>query len=324
MFSGAHRLTPIGDDVDFYPTQPWAARAGAEIILRLDPRPGRVCEPACGGLHMVHGLTDILGPVMASDACLYDRNVVHDFLSDDPSPFGEVDWIVTNPPFSALAAFVRQALKLARRGVALLMPARALEGVERHQLMFGDATLTVFAPFSERLPMHRGMYDPDRSTAAFYAWFVWLKPVLRPARFMARAPVLGGDRRPCGTSRPDAAWRLRPAVWDIPPGTRKRLFRRSDLAFAVGGAARSAAARLTAQGTPLTPADLSLLAKITAANGERGVTSARGVFDAGRLATLKAMDLLEHAPPLKGDDGERRFRPSPDGRAVLAEWEGEA
>lgn len=223
----AHRVTPAADDVDFFPTPPWAARAGAEIIARLDPACRTVWEPACGAGSMAHGLRDVFETVHASDACLYDRTVIHDFLSPTPPPFGPVDWIVTNPPFAPAEAFVAQAWTHARRGVAMLMRGAVLEGRRRHALMHGPRPLTVFAPFSERVPMVKGRYDPDQPSAAFYAWFLWLKPVLRPARFMARAPLADGTVG------------LRPAVLDIPPGTRERLFRRSDLAFAVDGAAKA-------------------------------------------------------------------------------------
>lgn len=313
MFSGAHRASAAGDDVDFYPTQPWGARAGGELIRRFDPAARTVWECACGAGHMVHGLRDYFERVFASDACLYDRNRIHDFTGDEPAPF-EADWIATNAPFSDIDGFIARAWALARRGVAILGPARTLEGVGRHPLMYGPAgglpPLTVFAPFSERLPMHRGVYDPDRGTAANYAWFLFLKPVLRPRRFLARVPDGQGGVI------------LRPAVVDIPPGTRTRLFRRSDLAYAVDGAARTVLARLKAEGMALSLASLELLGDVAASGGATGVTPLRGRFDAGRLATLKAMGLLEHAPELKGDLGDRRFRPSADGRAVLREWGG--
>lgn len=228
MFSGAHRASAIDDDIDFYPTQPWGARAGGELIRRFDPEARSAYECACGAGHMVHGLRDYFDVVHASDACLYDGNVVHDFTGALPAPF-QADWIATNPPFSDIDRFIARAWALARRGVAMLAPARTLEGIARHGLMYGGADgarprLTVFAPFSERMPMHRAVYDPRRGTAANYAWFLWMKPVLRPRRFMARVPDGQGGVI------------LRPAVVDIPPGTKARLFRPSDLAFAVGGA----------------------------------------------------------------------------------------
>ncbi len=330
MFSGAHRASAVGDDVDFYPTQPWGMRTGGELIRRFDPAARTAYECACGAGHGVHALTDYFDQVFASDVCLYDRNRVHDFLGAEPSPF-TADWIVTNPPFSNAAGFITRAWAEARRGVAMLMPARTLETIGRHELFFGMAgavpPLTVFAPFSERLPMHRGVYDPDRGTAANYAWFLFLKPVLRPRRFLARVPdvlpaVVGPSGPPDPTRAERGGWVYRPAVVDIPPGTKARLFRRSDLAFAVDGAARMVMARLRAEGSILTPARIRLLAAVASAGGTRGVTPLYGTFDAGLLATLKGMGLLEHAPEIKGDLGDRRFRPSADGRAVLAEWGG--
>lgn len=234
MFSGAHRVTEAGDDVDFFPTQPWAGRAGAEIVRLVDPNVRTVWENACGAGHLVHAIGDMFDTVHASDAYLYDGNVIHDVMGDAPSPFGPVDWVFTNPPFSNILGFIRRAYAVSRRGVALLMPARVMEGVERHALLYGECPVTIIAPFSERLPMHRACYDPSRSTAAFYAWFIWLKPCMRPRRFMVRMP------------RRDGGFDWRPGVMPIEPGTKKRLFRRSDLRLAMGGEALAIAADLKA------------------------------------------------------------------------------
>lgn len=217
----AHRVTPVGGP-NLFLTQPWAARAGAEIIRRLDPSARSAWECACGPGTMVHGLTGAFERVAASDLYLYDGNRIHDFLGASPPPFGDVDWIISNPPFDEIMAFIRRAYALARRGVAMLLRLGCLDGIGRHGLLYGDCPLTVIAPFSERVCMVKGRYDPDGSTAAQYAWFIWLKPALKPERFMARLPG------------PDGVV-LRPGVMDIPPGTRKRLFHVSDLAFAPGG-----------------------------------------------------------------------------------------
>lgn len=229
----AHRVTPADDDVDLFPTQPWAGRAGAEIIRLIDPHVRSVWECACGPGHLVHAFSDQFEQVFASDAYLYDGNQIHDFLAEGDALF-DADWIATNPPFSNLSGFIRQAYARARRGVALLMPARVLEGVERHGLLYGECPVTIIAPFSERLPMHQGCYDPTRSTAAFYSWFIWLKPAMRPHRFMVRMPRRGGG------------WDWRPGVMPIEPGTKHRLFRRSDLRFAIGGEALAVLADLKA------------------------------------------------------------------------------
>lgn len=216
----AHR-DPDADDVDFFPTAPWAARAGGEVIRLFDPVARTCWEPACGPGMMVHGLRDYFDVVHASDAYLYDGNVIHDFVGAAASPWS-VDWIVTNPPFAPGEAFIRRAYAEAKRGVAMLMRTAVLEGQGRHRLLYGDCPLTAVAPFSERLPIVKGRYDPEATSAAFYSWFIWIKPELRPRRFMAR---VGGVSRP--------------AVVDIAPGARVRLFRDSDLKFAVNDAANA-------------------------------------------------------------------------------------
>jgi hypothetical protein len=230
MKPNAHRVVMASrqptspDDPDFFPTPPWGARAGGELIKRLDPRLASIWEPCCGAGHMVHGLKDY-GLVWASDAYGYDGNMIADFLDDGAAESMAAafapDWIVGNPPFNQIEAFIRQAWRLAPRGVAMLMRAAALESVGRHSLLYRDCPLTVFAPFSERLPMAKGRWEPDLSSAAFYAWFIWLKPALRPQRFMAR---LGGD------------WF--PATVPIPPGSEVRLTRADD-ALLFGAADRS-------------------------------------------------------------------------------------
>lgn len=201
------------DATDFFPTPPWAGRALAELVQRYDPAARRIWEPACGAGHLVHALRDYFPLVLASDAYPYDGNPIFDFLT--PGPAGSADWIVTNPPFANIGDFIRLAYARARRGVALLMRAAALESCGRYELHTDECPLTVFAPFSERVPMHKARWEPDGTTAAFYAVFLWLKPVLRPQRFMARGP--------------DGLWKAATDI--IPPGQEDRLTRPDDLAL---------------------------------------------------------------------------------------------
>jgi hypothetical protein len=206
----ASRLAP-DDDTDFFPTPPWGARAGAEIIRRIDPAARTVWEPACGAGHMVHGLSDYFERVYASDA--YDYQWGHrlfDFI--DPSLRAPIvaDWIMTNPPFDTkVEPFIRLAYARARRGVAVLLQLRALEGQKRFRL-FDEIKLTAFAPFAERLVILKGRYDPTRTTATAYAWYFIRKPV-------------------AGFELPDHEGLRMP----IPPGTQARLTRASDARFAV-------------------------------------------------------------------------------------------
>lgn len=218
--------------IEYFPTPPWAARAGGELIAALDPWSGpgdarapgwRAWEPACGGGHMAHGLAPYFASVHATDVFDHAWPGRHgeplDFLSPEADRLAEhlaVDWIVTNPPFGAAAEFVAAGLRRARRGVAILARSVLLEGASRFSMFHGPETrLSAFAPFSERVPMALGRWDPAASTATAYAWFVWLKPGVGPG--------------------PGA---LRPEIWPIGPGTRARLTRPDDARLF--GAARPA------------------------------------------------------------------------------------
>ncbi|MDE2104153.1 MAG: hypothetical protein KGL39_43350 [Patescibacteria group bacterium] len=209
----AHRLGAAGEP-DFYPTPPWAARAGGELIATLDPDirvRAIVCwEPACGAGHMAHGLRDYFYRVAVSDAYSYGDNPIFDFTSDAPVPH-RVGWIVTNPPFGHVETFIRRAWARADRGVAMLCRLALLETIDRHRLLYRDCPLAVVAPFAERVCMTKGRWEPEGSTASAYAWFVWLKP---------------------GMPRPAPE----PVVRPIPPGTMARLSRPTDEAFAARAA----------------------------------------------------------------------------------------
>lgn len=195
------------DALDFFPTPPWAARAGAEIIAALDPGPQRVWEPACGGGHMAYGLTDYFGPIFTSD--IHDHGYADinlpglDFLSAEAEDIGDFDWIVTNPPFVMGDAFVRAAHRRANRGVAMLLRLSFLEGGKRFELLYRDCPLSVVSPFAERVPMVKGRWDPEASSATAYAWFFWLKGVDGPARVLPIAP--GARER---LTKPDDARRF--------------------------------------------------------------------------------------------------------------------
>lgn len=208
----AQRQPTEADDPDFFPTAPFAGRWVGEYIKRhLDPCAATVLEPACGAGHLVHGLTGYFPVVWASDAYPYDGNRIHDFLGASPL-WCDPQWIITNPPFGDRPeAFIRRAYAEAQHGVVMLGRVGLLETVGRHSLLTEDCPLTIFAPFCERLPLLKGRWDPDASSAAFYAWFIWLKPALSPRRFMAR---IDGE--------------YHPATVLIPPGTEARLTRPSD------------------------------------------------------------------------------------------------
>jgi hypothetical protein len=165
------------DSLEFFPTPPPATRAlfhhvlpafGIETI-------GTVWEPACGQGHMAAVIAEFAQePVIASDVFDYGYGTApHDFLYD--GPLTKPGWVITNPPFSLACEFTLRALELATDGVAMLVRTQWMEGVGRYQKLFKDQPPTGFAPFVERMPMVKGRWDPDASTATSYAWFVWCK-----------------------------------------------------------------------------------------------------------------------------------------------------
>lgn len=161
------------DSPDDFPTPPWASRALIEHVIGSEPVAGLSClEPACGAGHMVKVLREYFDEVRFSDAHDYGFGPTRDFLSY-PYETNAVDWVITNPPFRLAEEFVQRSLKVARRGVAMLVRTVFLESVGRYERLFRDTPPTKFAQFVERVPMVRGRLDAKASTATGYAWLVW-------------------------------------------------------------------------------------------------------------------------------------------------------
>lgn len=199
---------------DFW-TPPFATRALCEVIfphLGFPVKPlhfGRTAwEPACGEGHMAEVLKEYFSLVHASDIHAYGYGLPGlNFLTSER---GFYDWIITNPPFRGSAKrngprqdraleFTIRAVDRARIGVAMFVRTQwADEGVERYERLFKPHPPTLQARFVERVPLCKGKWDPDGSTATAYCWLVWVK---------GREPM--------------------PPFW-IPPGQRKALTRPDD------------------------------------------------------------------------------------------------
>lgn len=185
--------------LDFFPTPPWAARAGADLVRELETRRGidvstmTAWEPAAGEGHIAEPLREFFGMVHASDIHDYGKGYARtDFLLD-PTVYAP-DWIITNPPFLKAAEFVARGLTIAQRGVAVLCRLAFIESERRYKLLFGGASpLTVFAPFIERVPMQLGSWDPSLATATAYAWFVFHKHVTQLAPIIM--PIAPGSKQ---------------------------------------------------------------------------------------------------------------------------------
>lgn len=177
------------DSLDFFPTPPWATRALLEHVFTrlgfLRQNDWAVWEPACGECHMAEVLKEYFGRVHTSDIHPYGNHELFDFLSSLLMPKAQYDWIITNPPFTGNSdrglGFTLRALDLARIGVAIFCRTQwAIEGKNRYETLFKKRPPTLFAPFVERVPLHRGRWKPagikgdPSSTATAYCWLVWV------------------------------------------------------------------------------------------------------------------------------------------------------
>jgi hypothetical protein len=112
--------------------------------------------------------------VRSSDICDYGYGEKRDFLGQNYEP-NTFDWVITNPPFKYAEDFVHEGLRVANVGVAMLARTVFLESVGRYKRLFKITPPSIFAQFTERVPMFKGRLDPKGSTATGYAWFVWIK-----------------------------------------------------------------------------------------------------------------------------------------------------
>jgi len=216
---GAGRVQD-GDSLDYFPTPPWATRALIEDVLApngIDPGFDLVWEPACGEGHISGVLEEYGIQVIATDIKDYSVDGrsppgwsgVADFLEaswggEDEPP----EWIITNPPFTGRGQdraleFALRALDVATVGVALFVRGGwGLEGIDRYERLFRDNPPLYFCPFTERVPVHEGRWEPDGSTDMAYVWLVWLKGDSAP-----RGPISLVKRIPPGRrverTRPD-------------------------------------------------------------------------------------------------------------------------
>lgn len=198
--TGSHRLPAVmaeraepADSFDDFPTQPWATRALIEECIGADGLQELTCwEPSCNRGYMARPLAEYFRRVLRTDIVDYSgapedrwpgyggQECVLDFLWPAPPSVVEhqgVDWIVTNPPFRLAEQFAARAFAIGpRRGVALLLALRWLEGVGRWRQFFREPSSLVVHPFVERVPMLRGRVDPEGGTKTAYAWFVWRQP----------------------------------------------------------------------------------------------------------------------------------------------------
>lgn len=189
------RRAQAPNELDYFPTQPWAVRAACELLsseLSEDLAALTCWEPACGELHMVRPLREYFAHVTASDIFRYHPDhAIHDFLSHG-SAFCRPDWIFTNPPFLVADQFVSRAIERARRGVVMFVRGAFTEGDKRYEQLFRPQIRPSYVvTYSERVVLLRnrlirsGSPDPFNldemtleprraSSATAYSLVIWL------------------------------------------------------------------------------------------------------------------------------------------------------
>lgn len=185
----ARRFEPA-DSLDFFPTPPWATRALFETV------PGLMAvslqswwDPCCGQGHMIEVVKEqATGKCIASDIFDYGYGAVGDFLNPQDMSTVQPDWIIMNHPFNQTCEFITRALTVSNIGIAFLCRTQALEGVKRYRQIWAKYE-PIICPFVERVPMYKGRWVVNGSTATAYMWVIlspyisakdaapcWIKP----------------------------------------------------------------------------------------------------------------------------------------------------
>ena len=169
----AQRHKIKNDNLDDFPTPPWATRALLEYVINdSNLKTSNCLEPACNRGHMSKVLCEYFREVISSDVEDYGYGDVKNLL-DGSYKKNSFEWVITNPPFRLAEEFLNESFKIAREGVAILARTVFLESVGRYHRIFKENPPTYFAQFTERVPMIKGKLDKKASTATGYAWFVW-------------------------------------------------------------------------------------------------------------------------------------------------------
>jgi len=155
---------------DLYETPECATTA----LLDVEWLPHTLWEPACGRGAIVRVLRARGHEVLSTDLIDYaspDQDFGETNFLAESLPWAGVDAIVTNPPFSLAAPFIRHAISLVPK-VCMLLRLAFLEGSSRSDILDGGQLARVHI-FRNRL-MHRDGWEGPRNTnTTAFAWFVF-------------------------------------------------------------------------------------------------------------------------------------------------------
>jgi hypothetical protein len=169
MVTNTRVVDAEGDD--FYPTPAWATHA----LMLNEKFEGLIWEPACGDGAMSKVIKKYNENVLSTDLNnqgygTYGYNFIDlpDEFKDDRS-----DNIITNPPYNIANDFVKKALEVADKKVAMLLRLAYLEGQERYDTLYSVQPPTRVWVFSERITFYKKGATKKGSGTTAYGWFVW-------------------------------------------------------------------------------------------------------------------------------------------------------
>jgi|SRR5712671_2304201 len=145
---------------DFYIEPQWCS----QWLFAVERFQGKIWDPACGTGRVADAARSAGHTVDESDLIDRGRGYRLDFLTSGATAPN----IVSNPPFRIAEAFVKQALKLADRKVAMLLPAKWLQGDKRAKWLKGT-------------PLRR-------------VWFLCPRPSMPPGQVILAGGKPGGGR----------------------------------------------------------------------------------------------------------------------------------
>jgi hypothetical protein len=168
---------------DWYCEPGWCSRR----LFEQEQFEGGILDPACGGGNIVRSAWSLDIHAVGTDLVERADGFMHslDFLADDYpveicsiAAGGECANIVSKPPFGVAELFVRKALAVADRKVAMLLPANWVQGDKRSRWLQTTPLRRVYfiTPRPSMPPGHviAAGGKPGNGTTD-YAWFVWLR-----------------------------------------------------------------------------------------------------------------------------------------------------
>lgn len=161
-------------DKDYYCTPPNAV----EELLKRESFNPYILEPAVGGGHIADLFKSHGYKVQGMDIVDrgYEGTIIKDFLTSTKDDLKFSPDIITNPPYSKAAEFVKHALDISMNGakVAMFLKIQFLESKKRYELFKKYPPKKIYV-FVNRVNCGKNGVFGIESSAVCYAWFIWEK-----------------------------------------------------------------------------------------------------------------------------------------------------